>query len=130
MATSMDTREVVSKYYETANIGDWDSWLTLFDNNVVIDEQLPGHLEGIGALLRIADGIKKGYSKFLMHPLHMVVEGNQACVIWYCEAANAGGIPIDAKGANYFQVKNGKIIYLANFHDPGPFAPFLNQKLD
>jgi hypothetical protein len=36
----MDTREVVERYYETVNASDWDTWLTVFDEHVVVDEQL------------------------------------------------------------------------------------------
>ena len=31
---------------------------------------------------------------------------------------------------NYFQFRDGKIAYMANFHDTRPFDPFVNQKLD
>lgn len=130
MSTSMETREVISEYYKAVNAGDWDTWLTLFDDNMVMDEQLAGHIEGIDPLRDAIGGIKKGYSKFLMHPLHIVIEGDQACVIWHCTAANASGVPIEARGANYFQVNHGKITYLADFHDTVPFAPFVNQKLN
>ncbi len=125
----MDTKEVVDTYYKAVNEGNWEVWLTLFATNVIVDEQLAGHLEGIDPLREAIGGIKKGYSKFLMAPLHTVAEGNQACVIWHCTAANASGVPIDAHGANYFEVNNGKITYMATFHDSVPFAPFVNQKL-
>lgn len=126
----MNTRDVIYTYYKSTNEGDWDTWLSLFANDVVVDEQLAGHVEGIAALQGAVDAIKKGYSKFLMHPLHIIVEEGDACVIWQCEAANATGVPINSPGANYFQVKDGKITYMANFHDSVPFAPFTNQKLD
>lgn len=126
----MTTREVIDQYYSSVNSGDWDTWLTLFDDGVVIDEQIAGHVEGIDVLRGAVGGLKRGYSKFLMHPLHVVVQGDEACVIWHCEAANASGVPIDAKGANYFRLKNGKIAYMANFHDTVPFQPFINQKFD
>lgn len=125
----MDTTEVISNYYNYVNAGDWSNWLSLFDENIVMDEQLAGHLEGLQTLRGAVGGLEKGYSKFLMHPQSTVVEGNKACVIWHCEAANASGVPIDAKGANFFEVKNGKITYMSNFHDTRPFDPFVNQKL-
>src|SRR5438552_4432 len=125
----MNTREMIYKYYEAVNAGDWNSWLTLFDENVVIDEQLAGHAEGAKGLRGAIDGIKRGYTKFQMHPLHIVVEGDQASVIWHCSAANASGVPIEAHGANYFEVLHGKITYMATYHDTVPFAPFINQKL-
>jgi hypothetical protein len=28
---------------------------------------------------------------------------------------------------NYYQFRDGKIAYMANFHDSKPFAPFLRQ---
>ena len=126
----MDTREVIDRYYETVNAGDWDTWLTLFADDVVVDEQLAGHLEGVGVLRGAVGAMKKGYSKFLMLPEHVVIEAEQAAVVWHCEAANATGVPIDVRGANYFRVEESKIVYMANFHDKGAFAPFTSQKLD
>ena len=126
----MDTREVIDRYYETVNAGDWDTWLTLFADDVVVDEQLAGHLEGVGVLRGAVGAMKRGYSKFLMLPEHVVIEAEQAAVVWHCEAANATGVPIDVRGANYFSVEEGKIVYMANFHDKGAFAPFTSQKLD
>ena len=38
-------------------------------------------------------------------------------------AANAAGVPIEARVANYFRIRHGKIVYMANFHDKGAFAP-------
>jgi ketosteroid isomerase-like protein len=121
---------VIDRYYETVNAGDWDSWLTLFADDVVVDEQLAGHLEGLGVLRGAVGAMKRGYSKFLMLPEHVVVEQEQAAVIWHCEAANASGVPIDVRGANYFRVEDGRIVYMANFHDKAAFAPFTSQKLD
>ena len=126
----MDTREVIDRYYETVNAGDWDTWLTLFADDVVVDEQLAGHLEGVGVLRGAVGAMKRGYSKFLMLPEHVVIEAEQAAVVWHCEAANASGVPIDVRGANYFRVEESKIVYMANFHDKGAFAPFTSQKLD
>ncbi|MDJ0632311.1 MAG: nuclear transport factor 2 family protein [Xenococcaceae cyanobacterium MO_188.B29] len=126
----MNTREVIEKYYETVNAGDWETWLTLFDDNLVMDEQLAGHIEGTQTLRDGVDGLIKGYSKFQNLPKHIVVSGNEACAVSRIEAANASGVKIEANVANYFVVENGKITYLANFHDTRPFDPFVNQKLD
>lgn len=126
----METREVVKKYYETVNNGDWPTWLTLFNDDVVIDEQLAGHVEGIEILRGAVGAMEKGYSKFFNKPKHIVVEGNTACVVSHISAANAAGEPIEAEVANYFELTNGKISYMANFHDTVPFGPFVNQKLD
>ena len=125
----MDTRAVIDRYYETAAVGDWDSWLTLFDDDVVVDEQIAGHAEGKGGFLGAVEAIKKGYSKFLMIPEHIVIEGDQAAVIWHFEGANRAGVPMDVRGANYFKVTDGLITYMANFHDKGAFAPFIDQDL-
>ena len=126
----MDTRQIIDRYYQTVNAGDWESWLTLFQENVVIDEQLAGHVEGIGILRGAIGGMKKGYSKFQNVPKHVVVNGDEACVVSHISAANAKGEPIEANVANYFRIKDGKIAYMANFHDSRPFDPFMNQKLD
>lgn len=126
----MNTKEVVDKYFETVNAGDWEAWLTLFDQDIIMDEQLAGRIEGIEALQSGIGGLEKGYSKFKNRPLEVIIEGNEASAIWQIEAANASGVPVEAKGANFFQIENGKITYMANFHDTVPFAPFVNQELD
>ena len=119
----MSTTEVILKYYANVNAGNWDAWLELFDDNLVMDEQLMGHVEGIGPLTDVAHSLKTGFNKFLMFPVHVVVEGNEAAVIWRFEAETAKGAPINANGANFFRVENGKITYMSNFHDTKPFAP-------
>jgi ketosteroid isomerase-like protein len=131
----LSARDVIERYYEYANRGDWELWLGLFSDDVVGDEQLPGHFSGIDFLRGVVDAIGKGYSKFKMYPQRVVVEGDAGCVIWRFDAANATGTPIgystDPKrpviGANYFQIQNGKIVYLRTVHDPLPFKPFTDQ---
>jgi ketosteroid isomerase-like protein len=128
----MTTREVIEKYYDTARRGDWQEWLTLFTDDVSGDEQLAGHFEGIEVLRGAIGAISYGYSKFLMIPLHIVVEGDQAAVIWRCEAANRAGTKIaynylpdrEVVGANYFRLEGGKIKYMRTIHDETAFAPF------
>lgn len=126
----MDTREVVEKYFEYVNEGNWDAWLTLFDERVVMDEQLAGHIEGVEILRGAVGGLKRGYSRFQNNPIRAMVDGENAMVMWEINAANATGVPIKAKGVNYFIVENGKITYMANFHDSVPFKPFTEQKFD
>lgn len=114
-------KEVVDRYYATVNAGDWDNWLTLFDDDLVMDEQLMGHVEGIGPLRDVVGDLRK-FKKFQMHPQHTVVEGNEAMVAWDFEAIDPNGKEINVKGANYFRFANGKIVYMQNFHDTKPFA--------
>src|SRR5947209_20105422 len=94
------TREVVDKYYETVNAGKWDEWLTLFDDDIVMEEQLAGHVEGIDVLRGAVGGLKTGYAKFQMLPQETTIDGEKATVIWRCVAESADGGSIDAPGAN------------------------------
>ena len=126
----VDPRDVINAYYKSVNAGDWQTWLSLFRENVVIDEQLAGHAEGIDSLRSAIDGMEKGYSKFQNVPKHIVCQGDEAAVHSHISAANAEGEPIEAEVANYFKLQDGKIAYMANFHDTRPFDPFVNQKLD
>jgi hypothetical protein len=133
-----NTREIVEQYYEHVNSGNWKQWLTLFSDDVVGDEQLAGHFAGIAVLEGAVTAISKGYSKFKMYPVRVVVEGESACVVWRNDSANAAGVPIaypldpvalqtaprQVIGANYFQVQNGKIVYMRTIHDSRPFDPF------
>jgi ketosteroid isomerase-like protein len=125
----MNTRDVIEMYYDSVNRGDWDTWLTLFKDDVAIDEQLAGHVEGVEILRGAIDVMQRGYSKFQNVPRHIVVEGEQAAVVSHISAANASREPIEADVANYFRLEDGKIAYMANFHDSVPFQPFTSQDL-
>jgi len=116
-------REIVGRYYGYVNTGDWAGWLTLMDDGLVIDDQIDGHMEGRSEIDGIGDRLRKNYSKFLVHPQHVVVQGEQAAVIWQNESANAAGVPISATGCTYFQVKDGKVTYMRTIHDTVPFRP-------
>jgi ketosteroid isomerase-like protein len=120
----MNTQDIINKYYESANAGDWNTWVSLFADNMVMDEQLAGHLEGIETLRGAIGGLETGYSRFQNQ---IVINGQEACVVSHISAANASGVPIEANVANYFRIENGKIAYMANFHDTRPFDPFVNQ---
>jgi ketosteroid isomerase-like protein len=125
----VDPRDVILAYYRSVNAGDWQTWLSLFRENVVIDEQLAGHVEGRDSLRGGIDVMEKSYSKFQNVPKHIVCQGEEAAVHSHISAANAAGEPIEAEVANYFKLRDGKIAYMANFHDTRPFDPFVHQKL-
>ena len=125
----MTNREVIEKYYEHANAGNWDAWCDLFTDDMVMDEQLAGHIEGLATLRPMMAGMGKAYSRFQNVPKRIIVSGDEAAVVSHISAANAAGVPIEAEVMNYFRMKNGKIAYMANFHDSVPFKPFLEQNL-
>jgi steroid delta-isomerase-like uncharacterized protein len=134
-ASVPSTAEIVEAYYRYVNAGDWTSYVTLFSDDAVGDEQIAGHFAGIDVLRGAADAITKGYSRFTMYPVRVVIEGDSAAVIWRTDSANAAGVPIaypnepnrQVIGANYFQVQHGRIVYMRTVHDTVPFAPFINQ---
>lgn len=123
----MNNQEILKKYYEYANAGSWDSWCDLFIENMIMDEQIAGHIEGLSTLRPIMAGMNKTYSKFQNYPQHMILSGNEGAVVSHISAASMNGEPIEANVMNYFRFLNGKISYMANFHDTKPFAPILNQ---
>lgn len=117
----MTAREIIEKYFECINRRDWETWVTLFDDHVVVDEALSGHTEGIQAMKDSADGIEAQFSKFENHIQEIVVEGNKGMVVCRIEAITAGGVPLESTGANFYKIKDGKIVYMSTFHDPTPF---------
>jgi ketosteroid isomerase-like protein len=121
----MNTTEVVTRYYELANQGAWDAWCDLFAPNQVMDEQLAGHIEGRETLRDMMRGFPDMYASFANRPRHVVVDGDAAAVVSHISAVTTGGSSIEADVCNYFQVSNGLITYMANFHDTVPFAPAL-----
>jgi len=118
----LTTKEIIEKYFECINSGDWETWVTLFDDRVVMDEALSGYTEGIQAMRDSADSIKKEFLKFENHIKEIVVEGNKGMVVCRIEAVTAGGISLESTGANYYQIEGGKIVHMVSFHDKEPFV--------
>jgi ketosteroid isomerase-like protein len=123
----MNTTEIVTRYYELANAGDWDRWCDLFADDQVTDEQLAGHIEGRDTLRAIMAGFPQMYARFANVPRHVVVSGDQAAVISHISALTPAGAAIEAAVSNYFRVSDGRIAYMANFHDTVPFQRALAQ---
>jgi ketosteroid isomerase-like protein len=125
----MNNREIIMKYYEYANAGKWDAWCDLFDEEMVMDEQLAGHIEKLAALRPMMAGMGQAYAKFQNVERASIVEGDQGAVLSHI-SARAAKYPdeaIECDVMNYFRFKNGKITYMQNVHDSKPFAPFLRQ---
>jgi ketosteroid isomerase-like protein len=119
----MTPRETIDAYYVRANAGEWDSWCDLFTDDQVMDEQLAGHIETLATLRSMMKGMKKMYSKFQNVPKHIIVSGDEGAVVSHISAANPAGVKIEADVMNYFRFRDGKICYMANFHDSVPFKP-------
>ena len=64
----MTTKEIIEEYFECINSGDWETWLTLFDDNVVFDEAISGHIEGIQSLKESVESTEKEFSMFRVNP--------------------------------------------------------------
>jgi ketosteroid isomerase-like protein len=117
----MSPRDVITRYYELANQGDWDAWTDLFTPDLVMDEQLAGHIEGQDALRSIMKGFPAMYASFANRPKHILVDGDQVAVVSRIEATTSAGETIEADVVNYFRLAGDHIAYLANFHDTVPF---------
>jgi ketosteroid isomerase-like protein len=117
----MDTQEIVEKYYQHVNSKDRASWLALYDKDVVIDEQIAGRIVGIRALTELIANLDVAFPEFHEVPEHVVIEGDHASVFGKLSTVTAGGVRIEVRVANYFEVTAGKITYFANVHDTAPF---------
>lgn len=117
----MDTRDVLAKYYEYANAGDWDRWCDLFAERMVMDEQLAGRIEGRERLRVMMRGFGGMYSSFRNTPRRVLVEGSEGVVVSRITATSAGGDSIEADVMNYFRLEDGRIAYMSNVHDTVPF---------
>ena len=125
----MTTKEIIELYYEYANSGNWKKWCDLFAEDMIMDEQLAGHIETLAILRVMMDGMGQAYRKFQNNPGHIIIEDNEAAVVSHISAiaAKFPDLPIECGVMNYFRIENGKIVYMSNFHDSKPFKPFLDQ---
>lgn len=117
----MDTREVVDRYFELANQGDWDGWVDLFADDQVMDEQLAGRVEGKAALGQMMEGFPTTYPSFRNVPRHFVIDREQVATVSHISATTSLGTSIEVDVAIYFRIVNGRIVYMANFHDTAPY---------
>lgn len=117
----MSTRDVITRYYELANRGDWDAWADLFAPDVVMDEQLAGHIEGQDTLRAMVRGFPALYPSFRNAPKHILVDGVEAAVFSHLSATTPAGTVVEADVANYFRLSDDLIVYMANVHDTLPF---------
>lgn len=118
----MDTKQVVDRYYELANAGEWDAWCDLFAVDTHMDEQLAGHVEGRETLREMMKGFPQMYAHFENRPRHIVVSGGQAAVVSHISGRTHKGASVEADVCNYFEVTGGLITYMSNFHDTVPFG--------
>lgn len=116
------SRDVVTRYYELANAGDWSQWCDLFAPDLVMDEQIAGHIEGQRTLREMMEGFPRMYDSFANRPTRLVIADDQAAVVSRISATTAGGRSIEVDVCNYFEISDGKITYFANFHDTAPFS--------
>jgi ketosteroid isomerase-like protein len=130
MTDTKELKELMTKYYKAGSTADWTTLQELLHENVVVDEQLAGHLEGHPAMKALYEGIQKSYKSFDMCPEHMVAEGNEICVGWQVNALTSNGVPIHATGAHYCRIENGKIVYMTNFHDTIPWKVITASRSD
>ena len=125
----MSNLETLQKYYQHANAGAWDAWCDHFTDDQEMDEQLAGHISGLPTLRSIMSGMGKSYAKFQNVPKTLFVSGDEGAAVSHISAlaAKYPDEAIEAEVMNYFKFRDGKIAYMANFHDSKPFAPFLRQ---
>lgn len=124
--SAVDARQILEKYYEYANAGDWDRWCDLFADDQVMDEQLAGHIEGLEVLRSMMKGMGTMYRVFQNKPVHFLVDGDKAAAVSHVSAVSPAGEAIEADVMNFFRIVDGKIAYMANHHDTVPFQ-VLNQ---
>ena len=120
----MKTKKIIEKYFEYVNAGKWDDYLGLFADDIVMDEQLMGHIEGKEQLAKGLEQLKNA-KQFRNEPVQIVAERNRAMAVWHITAMPVEGVNIDAKGANYYELENGRIKYFSNYHDTAPFAAIM-----
>ena len=125
----MSHRRILELYYEHANAGRWSDWCDLFADDMTMDEQLAGRIEGLATLRPMMDGMGQAYATFRNVPTEFLVDGDRGAVVSHisARAAKYPDEPIEADVMNFFRFRDGKIAYMANFHDSKPFAPFLRQ---
>jgi ketosteroid isomerase-like protein len=117
----MEIRDILCRYYDYANAGDWDRWCDLFAADMTMDEQLAGRVEGRDKLRLMMSGFGKMYTSFQNVPRQFIIEGDLGAVLSHITATSSSGKHIEADVMNFFRISGGLISYMANYHDTVPF---------
>lgn len=117
--------EVARACFETMNAGQWEAYLDLFAEHVVMDEQMAGHQEGKDHVRQAVAMLQRLHAlpRFRNDLTRLVANGEQVVAIWHMQLTTAEGQDIECRGANYYEIKHGKIVYMSNYHDTVPYLP-------
>ena len=85
----MTPKETLEAYYKTANAGEWSAWCDLFTDDMIMEEQLAGRIEGLATLRPMMDGMGKMYKSFQNVPKHILVSGDEGAVVSRITAEDA-----------------------------------------
>lgn len=123
----MDIKEIIRKAYRARELGDWPAWLELFSDDILYEQ--PGLvLEGKDALKNALERGVEGFSSQSYRPLDIIFDGEQAMYIEQIEVVTGSGDRISMKGGVHLRLKDGKISYLASYHDTVPFTKALQGR--
>src|SRR6202161_921989 len=122
----MNTTEVLIRYYQLANSGDWNNWCELFTEDMVMDEQLAGRIEGKRNLQTLMLGFDNMYASFQNVPHHYVVNNGEAAVVSHMTAVTPARDRLEPGVRNYSRGEGERIAYVANSPDTAP-SQVLNQ---
>ncbi|WP_157315346.1 nuclear transport factor 2 family protein [Chitinibacter sp. GC72] len=122
----LTTAEVVERYFSAVNAGDWNEWLTLFADDVVLIEPI-GTIEGLENLRNGVGVLTKVYSSFQNNLLSYFVNGEHAAAQTHISAVTASGGKIEVDVCNTYTIRNGKISHQKNYLDSKELQPFLDE---
>ena len=117
--------DVIRTYFGSMNEARWDDCLALFAEDVIMDDQMVGHHEGIGPV-REAIGMLHSLvvlPNFHNELLQVFVDDEHAVALWHMRFNAPDATQVIARGSNLFWVHQGKIRYLRTIHDTVPFRP-------
>lgn len=121
LSSTQATRAVVDEYFRCVNAPDWDGWLDVFTDDAVMEDALSPRMEGKDALRQSVAAMQQGFRTFTNEPLEVVCEDDRAAVVCHISAVLATGAEIESTGMNFYRVADGRIAYMASYHDPAPF---------
>ncbi|AFZ66742.1 ketosteroid isomerase-related protein [Deinococcus peraridilitoris] len=121
------TLDVLRRYYDAFNAGDWDTFFGLLNENVVHDLNQGGREEGLDAFRQFIDRMNRSYRERLTDIVVLASpDGSRAAAEYIVHGtylATDEGLP-EARGQTYvlpggafFEVADGKITRVTNYYN-------------
>jgi ketosteroid isomerase-like protein len=113
----VDPAEVVQRYFRLINEEKLDEFFGLFDSNASLSAPFGYSGRGLEALKGYYLQVPQYYAEHVDEPVEILASGDRVSVRIEFRGRTRKGVPVQFRAADWFRVKDGKILSVEIFFD-------------